>query len=436
VDLLRFITCGSVDDGKSTLIGRLLYDSQAVSLDILDAIQRQSKNKNDGELDLSLLTDGLRSEREQGITIDVAYKYFTTSKRKFIIADAPGHTQYTRNMITGASSVDAAIVLIDARQGVVEQTTRHSLIASLLGIKHIIVAVNKMDMVEYSEAVFDKIEANYKVLAAKLSIENVFFIPISALLGDNIVEKSSKMSWYLGTTLLDFLEKVEVIQPNRNADSRFQVQYVIRPHTDELHDYRGYAGKILSGNFHVGDRVVCLPSGIETSISAIEINQKQVQIAQSQQPVVLHLEDDIDISRGDSLVVVSSEQQPNGVPFIAPHVSREIEATLCWFEEKTPLKVGNRYLLQQNANLIKASIKGIDYRLEVSTLEKTATEKATLNDIVKVKIHTAQPLVFDDYLQNKSTGSFILVHEQTGNTVAAGMIDMNGNWGEEWAYSI
>jgi sulfate adenylyltransferase subunit 1 len=436
VDLLRFITCGSVDDGKSTLIGRLLFDSQAVSLDILDAIQRQSKNKNGGELDLSLLTDGLRSEREQGITIDVAYKYFTTPRRKFIIADAPGHTQYTRNMITGASNVDAAIVLIDARQGVVEQTTRHSLITSLLGIKHIIVAVNKMDMIGYSEAIFDKIVADYQELAAKLNISNVVFIPISALLGDNIVEKSNKISWYQGPALLDFLEKIEVRKSDKPENPRFQVQYVIRPNTDELHDYRGYAGKVLSGNFNVGDRVICLPSGIETNISAIEINQKNVETAESQQPVVIHLEDDIDISRGDSFVVINSTKRPKGIPLIEPHVSKEIEATLCWFEEKMPLKVGARFLLQQNSNRIKASVKGIEYRLDVSTLEKVATEKVGLNDIVKVQIHTAQPLVFDDYLQNKSTGSFILIHEQTGNTVAAGMIDMGGNWGEEWAYSI
>jgi sulfate adenylyltransferase subunit 1 len=414
MDLLRFITCGSVDDGKSTLIGRLLFDSQAVSLDILNAIERQSKNMANGEIDLSLLTDGLRAEREQGITIDVAYKYFTTKKRKFIVADAPGHVQYTRNMVTGASNADLAIVLIDARLGVIEQTCRHSLIASLLGIPHVVVAVNKMDLKDFDPAVFEQIKADYSGLAQRLGLKDVTFIPMSALNGDNIVEKSEKMPWYKGDTLLHHLEKVEVSSDINLTDARFQVQYVIRPMTEEYHDYRGYAGKIQSGIYKIGDKVTVLPSGIASTISRIEVNLKDVNEAFSGQAAVLHLADDIDISRGDSIIVQSSN--------LNPQTSNELEATLCWFDETRSLTTGSKFLIQNGSNRIQAVVKAVEYKLDVSSLEKSPITEGVLNDIVKVRLKTAKPLVFDAYTQNRATGSFILINENTCNTVAAGMV--------------
>jgi sulfate adenylyltransferase subunit 1 len=414
MDLLRFITCGSVDDGKSTLIGRLLFDSQAVSLDILNAIERQSKNMANGEIDLSLLTDGLRAEREQGITIDVAYKYFTTKKRKFIVADAPGHVQYTRNMVTGASNADLAIVLIDARLGVIEQTCRHSLIASLLGIPHVVVAVNKMDLRDFDPAVFEQIKADYSGLAQRLGLKDVTFIPMSALNGDNIVEKSEKMPWYKGDTLLNHLEKVEVSSDINLTDARFQVQYVIRPMSEEYHDYRGYAGKIQSGIYKIGDKVTVLPSGIASTISRIEVNLKDVNEAFSGQAAVLHLADDIDISRGDSIIVQSSN--------INPQTSNEVEATLCWFDETRSLTTGSKFLIQNGSNRIQAVVKSVEYKLDVSSLEKSPITEGVLNDIVKVRLKTAKPLVFDAYTQNRATGSFILINENTCNTVAAGMV--------------
>jgi sulfate adenylyltransferase subunit 1 len=414
MDLLRFITCGSVDDGKSTLIGRLLFDSQAVSLDILNAIERQSKNMANGEIDLSLLTDGLRAEREQGITIDVAYKYFTTKKRKFIVADAPGHVQYTRNMVTGASNADLAIVLIDARLGVIEQTCRHSLIASLLGIPHVVVAVNKMDLMSFDPAVFEQIKADYSGLAQRLGLKDVTFIPMSALNGDNIVEKSEKMPWYKGDTLLNHLEKVEVSSDINLTDARFQVQYVIRPMSEEYHDYRGYAGKIQSGIYKIGDKVTVLPSGIASTISRIEVNLKDVNEAFSGQAAVLHLADDIDISRGDSIIVQSSN--------LNPQTSNELEATLCWFDETRSLTTGSKFLIQNGSNRIQAVVKSVEYKLDVSSLEKSPITEGVLNDIVKVRLKTAKPLVFDAYTQNRATGSFILINENTCNTVAAGMV--------------
>ncbi len=425
MDLLRFITCGSVDDGKSTLIGRLLFDSQAVSLDILNAIERQTKNKANGEIDLSLLTDGLRAEREQGITIDVAYKYFTTKKRKFIIADAPGHVQYTRNMVTGASNADLAIVLIDARLGVIEQTRRHSLIASLLGIPHIVVAVNKMDLVGYDPSVYYRIISDYQILADKLGLKDITFVPISALNGDNIVEKSAYMPFFKGKTLLEHLETVQVESDVNLTDARFQVQYVIRPMSDEYHDYRGYAGKIQSGIYRVGDKVTVLPSGIASIISRIEVNLKDVQEAFSGQAAVLHLADDIDISRGDSIIIPSCVLPKGGNPGVG--LSDEIEATLCWFDETRPLKEGSKFLLQNGSNVVKAVVKKIDYKLDVSTLEKTSPfledeRGAGLNDIVHVHLKTSKPLVFDNYSNNRATGAFILINENTCNTVAAGMI--------------
>ena len=426
MDLLRFITCGSVDDGKSTLIGRLLFDSQAVSLDILNAIERQSKNMANGAIDLSLLTDGLRAEREQGITIDVAYKYFTTKKRKFIVADAPGHVQYTRNMVTGASNADLAIVLIDARLGVIEQTCRHSLITFLLGIPHVVVAVNKMDLMGFDPAVFEQIKADYSVLAQKLGLKDVTFIPMSALNGDNIVEKSEKMPWYKGDTLLHHLEKVEVSSDINLTDARFQVQYVIRPMTEEYHDYRGYAGRIQSGIYKVGDKVTVLPSGISSTISRIEVNLKDVNEAFSGQAAVLHLADDIDISRGDSIVanvaVDLSAESGKSADKSAATLSSEVDAVLCWFDETRPLTEGGKFLIQNGSNTVKAVIKSVEYKLNVSSLEKTPTTEGVLNDIVKVRLKTAKPLVFDAYSQNRATGSFILINENTCNTVAAGMV--------------
>jgi sulfate adenylyltransferase subunit 1 len=424
MDILRFITCGSVDDGKSTLIGRLLFDSQAVSLDILNAIERQTKDKTNGQIDLSLLTDGLRAEREQGITIDVAYKYFTTKTRKFIIADAPGHVQYTRNMVTGASNADLAIVLIDARLGVIEQTRRHSLITSLLGIPNIVVAVNKMDLVGFNPSVFEQIKADYTLIADKLGIKNPVFIPMSALNGDNVVDKSDALSWYKGGTLLEHLESVDVADTVNLDDSRFQVQYVIRPKSDELHDYRGYAGRIQSGIYRTGDRVVVLPSGIETTLSAIEMNLNKVDYAFAGQSVVLHLQDDIDISRGDSISVVSSDLQTSNfkVENMDPSVSNEISATLCWFDERNPLLEGSKLLLQNGSNTVKAIVKEVNYKLDISNLEQVDATEARLNDIVNVRLKTAKPIVFDNYKQNRQTGAFILVNENSCNTVAAGMI--------------
>ena len=427
MDLLRFITCGSVDDGKSTLIGRLLYDSQAVSLDILNAIERQTKNKANGEIDLSLLTDGLRAEREQGITIDVAYKYFTTKKRKFIVADAPGHVQYTRNMVTGASNADLAIVLIDARQGVIEQTRRHSLIASLLGIPHIVVAINKMDLVGFDPSVFEQIKADYNVLAAELGLlqkmdlgKSITFIPISALQGDNVVERTDNMPFYTGPTLLEYLETIEVESDVNLTDARFQVQYVIRPMSDDFHDYRGYAGHIQSGIYRVGDKVAVLPSGIESTVSRLEVNLKDVQEAFAGQAAILHLADDIDISRGDSIVISPSPALPKGE---GVRCENEIDATICWFDDRHKLFEGDKLLLQNGSNVIKAIVKEIEYKRDISTLEKVSTTEGGLNDILKIRLKTAKPIVFDNYQKNRATGAFILVNENTCNTVAAGMID-------------
>ncbi|MBL7781327.1 MAG: GTP-binding protein [Saprospiraceae bacterium] len=412
VNILKFITAGSVDDGKSTLIGRLLFDSKAVSHDILHTLERQSKNKPDGELDLSLLTDGLRAEREQGITIDVAYKYFNTPRRKFIIADAPGHVQYTRNMVTGASNADLAIILIDARHGVVEQTHRHSLVASLVGIPHIVAAVNKMDLVDYDEEVFYRIAADYQKLAQKLGLQEITFIPMSALAGDNVVTLSEKMPWYTGKTLLEHLETVELSETNEEVAPRFQVQYVIRPRTEELHDYRGYAGALRSGNFRKGDRVVVLPAGIESTIKAIEVNQQEVEEAFAPQPVVLHLADDIDISRGDTIVRLDSAQ---------PAVTQDLDLDVCWMSER-PLYPGDRLLVRHNSATVKAIVKEIYHRVDVHTFEQQEAEQLKLNDIATIRLRTAKPLVFDSYKQNRSTGGLILVNDNTFDTVGAGML--------------
>ncbi len=412
MDILRFITAGSVDDGKSTLIGRLLYDSKSIMIDQLAAIEKQTKNREDGEIDLALLTDGLRAEREQGITIDVAYKYFSTPKRKFIIADAPGHIQYTRNMVTGASNADLAIILIDARNGVVEQTRRHAIIASLLNIPHVVVAINKMDLVENSQDIYNNLVIDFADVAGRLGLKDITYIPISAINGDNIVEKSASFPWYEGESLLHFLENVEVANDVNHSDARFPVQYVIRPQTDDLHDYRGYAGKIISGIYTRGDKVTILPSGLTSTVSMIEVAGKEVDAAFAPQSVVLHLADDIDISRGD--VIVHSNNQPS--------VENEVEAFLCWMGNK-PLVAGNKYLLQINSRVVKAVIKDIAYKLDVNSLEEQpAPEQALLNDVVRVTIKTASPIPFDPYKKIRVNGGAILIDETSNVTVGACMI--------------
>lgn len=411
MDILRFITAGSVDDGKSTLIGRLLYDSKSILQDQLEVLEKHSKNKNEDGVDLALLTDGLRAEREQGITIDVAYRYFSTSKRKFIIADAPGHVQYTRNMITGASNSDLMVILIDARKGVIEQTRRHSIIASLLQLKKVAVAINKMDMVDYSQDVFETIKEDYSKIAEGLGLNDVTYFPISALKGDNIVSLSSTTDWYQGSPLLDYLEEVE-LDDVHNSGSRYQVQYVIRPQTEELHDYRGYAGQIISGRLKKGDKIAILPAGIITEIATIEVNGAEVQEAFEGQPAVIQITEDIDVSRGDFFA--SAEELPN--------VDKEVEVLLCWLDHKS-LQPGNKYLIQHHSRQLKVVVKHIDYKINVNTLEQEASEgEIKLNEIAKVTIKTAQPLVFDDFISNKKTGSAILVDETSNATVAACII--------------
>lgn len=412
MDILRFITAGSVDDGKSTLIGRLLYDSKNILIDQLEALEKQSKNKNENGIDLAILTDGLRAEREQGITIDVAYRYFSTPKRKFIIADAPGHIQYTRNMITGASNSQLIVILIDARQGVIEQTKRHSIIASLLKMKNVVVAINKMDLVDYSQEIFNDIKIQYDEVAQKLGLENVNYFPISAFHGDNIVSKSENMNWYEGPSLLDFLETVEVGRNNEFEYPRFQVQYVIRPQTDALHDYRGYAGEVISGVYKKGDEITVLPQNIRTKISRIETGGNETDAVFAGQPAVIHLEDDIDISRGDCLVKPGTE----------PKVENEIEAIVCWLDKKE-LTEGSKYFIQHKSKLLKALVKEIEYKIDVNTLEKIpVTENIRLNEVAKIRMKTASPLVFDSFEESRNTGNAILIDETSNSTVGAVMI--------------
>ena len=409
MDLLRFITAGSVDDGKSTLIGRLLYDSKNILVDQLEALERSTKNKDNGELDLALLTDGLRAEREQGITIDVAYRYFATPKRKFIIADAPGHVQYTRNMITGTSHAGLIIILIDARQGVVEQTRRHSIIASLLKIPHVVVAVNKMDLVDYCKDVYHKIVEEYKLVAAQLNLDNVAYIPISALKGDNIVEKSAHITWYEGVSLLNYLEEVKIENDINLKDARFQVQMVIRPQTNALHDYRGYAGTVLSGIYRVGDKVTVLPSGAQSTIGKIETGGQEAVKVFAPQPAVIHLADDIDISRGDTIALSSS----------LPAIATEANVLLCWMDEK-PLQQGNKYLLQHQSKRVRAVIKQVHFKIDVNTLAQQQVDEAIkLNEVAAASIKTAVPLVYDAYEKLKQNGNAILIDETSNSTVAA-----------------
>ncbi len=409
MDILRFITAGSVDDGKSTLIGRLLYDSKNILIDQLEALEKQTKNKEAGSIDLALLTDGLRAEREQGITIDVAYRYFTTPKRKFIIADAPGHVQYTRNMITGASNASLIIILIDARLGVIEQTRRHSIIASLLKIPHVVVAINKMDLVNFSQDVFNNIVIDYSAVAKQLGLTDITYIPISALQGDNIVDRSTKTPWYEGKPLLEFLEEIKIENDINYTDARFQVQFVIRPQTEALHDYRGYAGKIISGVYKKGDAVTILPAGIETIISKLELGGKEVEEAFAPQPVVIQLKDNIDISRGDSIVKTTD----------LPKTGTELEVLLCWLDDK-PLQAGNRYYLQHNSRLIRAVVRTIDYKLDVNSLQQHPVEGTVqLNEVVKATIKTASPLVYDPFDKISVNGSAVLIDETSNSTVAA-----------------
>lgn len=409
MDLLRFITAGSVDDGKSTLIGRLLYDSKSILADQLEALERSSRKREDGQVDLALLTDGLRAEREQGITIDVAYRYFSTPARKFIISDAPGHIQYTRNMITGASHADLVIILVDARHGVVEQTRRHSIIASMLRIPRVVVAVNKMDLVGFSQAAYEAIVNDYAQVAGRLGLSDVTYIPMSALRGDNIVDVSSTMPWYKGPSLLRHLEQVDAPAPSDDASPRFQVQYVIRPQTADLPDYRGYAGRIASGVYRKGDTVTVLPLNAVTRIARIETGGREVEEAWAPQSVVLHLEDDIDVGRGDA--IIPSDHLPS--------VAQEFDVMLCWLDEKT-LRAGNRYLLQHHSRMVRAIVKTLDHKVDVNTLDTLpAGESVGLNEVVRATIRTAAPLAYDPFPSLSANGSAILIDETGNGTVAA-----------------
>ncbi|MDA7930958.1 sulfate adenylyltransferase subunit CysN [Akkermansiaceae bacterium] len=413
MDLLRFTTAGSVDDGKSTLIGRLLYDSKSIFEDQLEAIEESSRKKGDENVNLALLTDGLKAEREQGITIDVAYRYFATPKRKFIIADTPGHLQYTRNMVTGASTANLAIILIDARKGVIEQTKRHSFIANLLRIQHVVVAVNKMDLVDYSQEVYDTIIADFKSFASRLdNIVDITPIPISALDGDNIVEKSSNMAWFEGSSLLYHLENVYVGGDENHIQARFPVQWVIRPQSDRFHDFRGFAGRVAGGVFKPGDNVTVMPSGFSTKVKAIHQDEHQIEEAFAPQSVAFTLEDDIDISRGDMIVKANSP----------PQQSQDLDAMICWFSN-TNLNPRGRFIIKHTSKEAKAIVTDISYKVDINTLRKNEdTSSFSLNEIGRVKIRTASPITFDSYNNNRHTGSFILIDPGTNETVAAGMI--------------
>ena len=409
MDLLRFITAGSVDDGKSTLIGRLLYDSKNILVDQMEALERSTRNKADGSVDLALLTDGLRAEREQGITIDVAYRYFSTPKRKFIIADAPGHVQYTRNMITGASNANLIIILIDARLGVAEQTRRHSIIASLLKIPHVVVAINKMDLVNYSQDVYNNILIDYAEVARQLGLKDVTYIPISALKGDNIVERSQNISWFEGKPLLEFLEDLEIQNDVDHTHTRFQVQLVIRPQTEELHDYRGYAGKVISGVYRKGDQVMILPAGHVSTIAKLETGGQETEEVYAPQAAVIQLSDDIDISRGDAIVK----------PGDLPASSNELNVLLCWLDEK-PLQAGNKYYLQHNSRLVKSVVRHLEYKLDVNSLQQQEINgPVRLNEVVKATIKTASPIQYDPYDKVSVNGSAVLIDETSNSTVAA-----------------
>jgi bifunctional enzyme CysN/CysC len=412
-EMLRLATAGSVDDGKSTLIGRLLYDSKAIFEDQLEAVERTSRERGDEYTNLALLTDGLRAEREQGITIDVAYRYFATPRRKFIIADTPGHIQYTRNMVTGASTADLALILVDARKGIVEQSRRHAFLSSLLGIPHLVLCVNKMDLVDWSQDRFEEIKAEFRSFAMKLDIHDLQFVPISALHGDNIVERSSNMGWYEGSSLLHHLEEVHIASDRNLIDARFPVQYVIRPMSDEHHDYRGYAGQVAGGVFKPGDEVVVLPSGFTSTIASIDTADGPVDEAFSPMSVTITLNDEIDISRGDMIARVKNQ----------PHVGQDIDAMVCWMSESTWLRDGAKLAIKHTTRWARAVVKDLQYQLDVNTLHRDEDAVAlALNEIGRISLRTTQPLFFDEYRRNRTTGSFILVDEASHTTVAAGMI--------------
>jgi sulfate adenylyltransferase subunit 1 len=410
--LLRFTTAGSVDDGKSTLIGRLLYDSKSIFEDQLEAIENTSKKKGHNGVDLALFTDGLRDEREQGITIDVAYRYFTTPKRKFIIADTPGHIQYTRNMVTGASTANAAIILVDARYGVIEQTKRHAFIASLLQIPHIIVCVNKMDLVDYSEDIFNDVISQFEEFSSKFLVKDIRFIPISALDGDNVVNRSENMDWYQGAPLLHTLETLHISSDLNKIDARFPVQTVIRPQNESHRDYRGYAGRIASGVLRVGDEITVMPSGFTSKIKSIDLFNENLEEAYAPMSVSITLDDDIDISRGDMIVRSNNK----------PEASQDIEVMLCWLNNQ-PAKPNTKYTIQHTTNQQKAMIKEVVYKIDIKSLDRKVDDNSlNMNDICKVKIRTTKPLMIDSYRENRITGSVILIDDVTNETVAAGMI--------------
>jgi bifunctional enzyme CysN/CysC len=433
-ELLRFLTCGSVDDGKSTLIGRLLFDSKLIFEDQLAALERASHLRGEGEINLANLTDGLRSEREQGITIDVAYRFFSTPKRKFIVADCPGHIQYTRNMVTGASTANLAVILVDARKGIIEQTRRHSYLAALLGIPHMVLAVNKMDLVDYQEEVFERIAGEFRDFATHLGVQDITFIPISALNGDNCVTRSENMPWYQGTSILNHLESVHIASDQNLVDPRFPVQYVIRPRSDEFHDYRGYAGEISSGIFRKGDGIVVLPSGKRSVIKEIRSFDQSLDMAFAPMAVTLLLEDELDISRGD--VIVPDNR--------LPYQSQDIDAMVCWMDEKAPLVPGKKYVIKHNTNVTKAMVRSLEFRVHVEDTESLSAVDPSheganhvvedalgkdsearglkLNEIGRIKMRTQQPLIYDPYRHNKGTGAFVIIDEQSNITVGAGMI--------------
>jgi bifunctional enzyme CysN/CysC len=411
--MLRFCTVGSVDDGKSTLIGRMLYDAKSIFQDQWDAVELASENRGDEYTDLALLTDGLRAEREQGITIDVAYRYFSTPRRKFIIADTPGHIQYTRNMVTGASTADLALILIDARHGMVEQSRRHAFIASLLGIPHFVVCVNKMDLVDWDQAVFERIRAEFTAFASRFHVADITFIPVSALHGDNVVDRSPNTPWYEGSTLLHHLEEVHIASDRNLIDTRFPVQYVVRPMSGEHHDYRGYAGTVTGGVMRPGDEVVVLPSGFSTTIEGIDSYDGPVAEAYPPMAVTIRLADDLDVSRGDMICRPANQ----------PHASQDVDAMICWMTEQSSLTTGAKYAIKHTTRTARALIQDLRYRIDVNTLHRDQdAAELRLNEIGRVRFRTTLPLFVDEYRRNRGTGSFILIDEQTNNTVGAGIV--------------
>jgi sulfate adenylyltransferase subunit 1 len=412
MELLRFTTAGSVDDGKSTLIGRLLYDSKAIFEDQMEQLEMASERRGEEHVNLALLTDGLRAEREQGITIDVAYRYFATPKRKFIIADTPGHVQYTRNMVTGASTANLAIILVDARNGVMEQTIRHSFIASLLGIRHILICINKMDLVDYKEDVFIEIQKQFVPFKEQLHIGDVRFIPISALKGDNVVDRSEFMEWYSGPTLLESLETIDIRSDADFTNCRFPVQYVIRPQRDEYHDYRGYAGRIAGGIWKPGEKVAVLPSGLETTLEAIDTMKGELEVAFPPQSVTFRLAHDIDISRGDMIVPATQK----------PKIAQEVNLMVCWLGEK-PMVLGGKYVIRHTTSELKGIIRRVEYKVNINNLEENREDQSVaLNEIARITLKTSKPIFYDSYKDNHITGSIIIIDEATNNTVGAGMI--------------